>query len=93
MLHPSTACSGSPNHVTTLAHPTMEGETWDEVTHRAWSTRVVELQNPPHPSSLPSFCILPFVPLLFSRRGNMIKPKLDLFSLLFRCQEPFVVDV
>lgn len=53
------------------------------------------LQNPPHPFSLPSFYILPFVPLLFSRRGKIIKSKpwLDLFSLLFRCQEPFDVDV
>lgn len=93
--HPSTAHSASPDHIVTLAHPTIEEESWDEVTQQAWSTRVVGLQNPPHPSSLPSFCILPFVPLLFSRTGKMIKPKpwLDLFSLLLRCQEPFVVDV
>lgn len=31
MLHPSTA----PDHIVTLAHPTTEGETWDEVTHQA----------------------------------------------------------
>lgn len=50
-------------------------ETGGEVTHEAWSTRVVGLQSPAHPSSLPSSCVLPFVPLLLCRRGKMIKPK------------------
>lgn len=43
---------------------------------------------PPSPASV-------YLCLCCTERGKMIKPKpwLGLFSLLFRCQEPFVVDV